>query len=191
MFSLSGTGQLHCKKTGKILDVELKIQPVNGRTRIHCIPIQTEDPYAFQTLAFNSELLSLQNVCLRSAAGNLTADILTEVHLSYRMSSTDESPLLVTQLTHPPDKQHSLNFEAGYLITKSTGLHFQLDTRQSVKGYQLMFVGTPQNMKSFNTELVLNNRRIRISSYGSTHPSLAGIIVAIKQQFVCNFKFIL
>ena len=188
-FDLKGTGELHCDNTERVVPVELVIQAVNGRTRIHCSSVDPDEPLELEKLAFSARSPALKNVKIESAAGVLSAKHLTNVHLNYLSSSNENGPLLITQLAHKPEKRHTLTLEAGYLTLSSSSLAFDFEPSEPVTGYQLMFIGAAQNIKAFRTSLALGNQLIKIQSYGNTHPSLAGIIVVdAKEQISSEHK---
>lgn len=188
-FDLKGTGELHCDNTERVVPVELVIQAVNGRTRIHCSSVDPDEPLELEKLAFSARSPALKNVKIESAAGVLSAKHLTNVHLNYLYSSNENGPLLITQLAHKPEKRHTLTLEAGYLTLSSSSLAFDFEPSEPVTGYQLMFIGAAQNIKAFRTSLALGNQLIKIQSYGNTHPSLAGIIVVdAKEQISSEHK---
>ena len=176
-FDLKGTGELHCDNTERVVPVELVIQAVNGRTRIHCSSVDPDEPFELEMLAFSAHSPALKNVKIESAAGVLSAKHLTNVHLNYLSSFNENGPLLITQLAHKPGKRHTLTLEAGYLTLSRSSLAFDFEPSEPLTGYQLMFVGAAQNMKAFRTSLALDNQKVKIQSYGNSHPSLAGIIV--------------
>ena len=188
-FDLKGIGELHCDNTERVAPVELVIQAVNGRTRIHCSLVDPDEPLELEKLALSAHSPALKNVKIESAAGVLSAKHLTNVHLNYLSSSNENGPLLITQLAHKPEKRHTLTLEAGYLTLSSSSLAFDFEPSEPVTGYQLMFIGAAQNIKAFRTSLALGNQLIKIQSYGNTHPSLAGIIVVdAKEQISSEHK---
>lgn len=176
-FDLCGTGELHCDNTERVVQVELIIQAVNGQTRIHCSPVDSDKPFALEELAFSAQSPALKNVKVESSAGTLSANDLGNVHLNYLSSFNENGPLLITQLAHKPGKRHTLTLEAGYLTLSRSILTFDFEPSEPLTGYQFMFIGAAKNIKAFRTSLALGNQLIRIQSYGNTHPSLAGIIV--------------
>ncbi|ACV25742.1 hypothetical protein [Kangiella koreensis] len=178
VFNLTGKGELHCKKSGSVAKVKLKISPVNGRTRLHCSPLQPNDSFSLAKLAFSHSEIALKNVYFSSAAGVLSADHLSDVYINYLTSVDEQPPQLITQLTKPPDNEHTLNLEAAYLELPRSILQVELEVKQSIEGYQLMFIGAAQSLKAFKTKIILGNQSIKIKSFGNCHPTLAGIIVA-------------
>ncbi|WP_417437459.1 hypothetical protein [Idiomarina abyssalis] len=185
-FDLKGTGDLHCDKTRRIVEVDLAIQAVNGRTRIHCSPSNSDRPYELEVLAFSAQSPELRNVKIESAAGTLSADHLANVHLNYRSSFNENEPLLITQLASMPGKRHTLTLEAGYLTLSNSNLAFDFEPSEPITGFQLMFIGSAQNIKSFRTSLVIGNQIVKIQSYGNSHPSLAGIIVVDAKEQISS-----
>lgn len=178
VFNLTGTGELHCKKTGSVVKVELGISPVNGRTRIHCSSLEESESFLLEKMAFSGREVALKNVTIRSAAGELSAEHLSDVYINYLTSFDEQSPQLITQLTKAPDNEHTLNLEAAYLELPRSILQVELDTKESIEGCQLMFIGAAQSIKGFKTRIILGNQPVKIKSFGSAHPTLAGIIVA-------------
>ncbi|MRJ45691.1 hypothetical protein KF946_12775 [Idiomarina loihiensis] len=177
-FDLKGTGELHCDKTKRIVEVDLVIQAVNGRTRIHYSLVDINEPFDLHDFSFTAHNPSLKNVKIESAAGTLSADHLANVHLNYLSSFNENEPLLITQLANMPGKRHTLTLEAGYLTLSSSNLAFDFEpSSERITGFQLMFIGSAQNIKAFRTSIVIGNQIVKIQSYGNTHPSLAGIIV--------------
>lgn len=185
-FNLKGTGELHCDKTKRIVDVDLVIQAVNGRTRIHCSPSNPAHPYELEMLACSAQSPELRNVKIESAAGTLSADHLANVHLNYLSSFNENEPLLITQLTNMPGKRHTLTLEAGYISLSNSNLAFDFEPSEPITGFQLMFIGSAQNIKTFRTNLVIGNQIVKIQSYGNTHPSLAGIIVVDAKEQISS-----
>ncbi|KFZ30648.1 hypothetical protein IDSA_08940 [Pseudidiomarina salinarum] len=176
-FDLTGTGELHCDNTGRVVEVQLAIQAVNGRTRIHCSPISSDKPFELEMLSIGADSLALKNIKIESAAGILSAKHLANVNLNYLSSYNENEPLLITQLAHKPGKRHTLTLEAGYLTFPSSNLAFDFEQSDPMNGCQLMFIGAAQSIKAFKTSLALGSQIVKIQSYGQTHPSLAGIIV--------------
>lgn len=178
VFNLTGTGELHCKKTGSIARVKLKVSPVNGRTRIHCSPLHQDESFSLAKLAMSHSEIALKNVYISSAAGELSAEHLSDVYINYLTSFDEQSPQLITQLTKAPENEHTLNLEAAYLELPRSILQVDLNKKESIEGCQLMFIGAAQSIKGFKTRIILGNQPVKIKSFGNTHPSLAGIIVA-------------
>src|SRR5690554_4198379 len=166
-FDLCGTGELHCDNTERVVQVELIIQAVNGQTRIHCSPVDSDKPFALEELAFSAQSPALKNVKVESSAGTLSANDLGNVHLNYLSSFNENGPLLITQLAHKPGKRHTLTLEAGYLTLSRSILTFDFEPSEPLTGYQFMFIGAAKNIKAFRTSLALGNQLIRIQSYGN------------------------
>lgn len=178
VFNLTGTGELYCKKTGSVVKVELKISSVNGRTRIHCYPRQESESFPLAKMVFRGNEVALKNVIIGSAAGELKADYLADVYINYKSSSFEGKPQLITQLTKAPESEHTLSYEAVYLWLTSSNLRFEIISKQTLSSRQIMFIGAAQSINDFGAEITLGNQTIKIRSYGNTHPTLAGLIVA-------------
>lgn len=65
-FDLKGTGELHCDKTKRIVEVDLVIQAVNGRTRIHYSLVDINEPFDLHDFSFTAHNPSLKNVKSRA-----------------------------------------------------------------------------------------------------------------------------